>query len=69
MSGKTYTADEVRTLLRKACEEAGGQRAWARDHGFHVKYISLVTTGRREPGRKMEKALGLERVWRLDNAA
>ena len=69
---KTLTADEVRALLRAECEKAGGQRAWAREHGVSGAYVSQVLTGVKLPSDAVTIPLGLIRretiTWTLDNA-
>ena len=56
------TAGEVRELLRKACEKAGTQGAWAKAHEVSAAYVSDVILGRRDPGPAICEALGLEAV-------
>ena len=58
----TLVADDVRALLRKACEKSGTQQAWARKHGLSPTYVSDVLVGRREPGPAICKILRVERV-------
>ena len=53
---------DVLTMLRTACDQAGGMRAWSRTHGTQVAYVSAVLLGKREPGPAILTALGLERV-------
>jgi DNA-binding transcriptional regulator YdaS (Cro superfamily) len=48
--------------LGKACEEAGGQSAWARRHGLSPQFVCDVVNGRRDPGPKMCRALGVAEV-------
>ena len=48
---ETFTADQVRDRLRKACEAAGGQAAWARKHDVTRAYVSAVLNGTQEPTR------------------
>jgi hypothetical protein len=48
--------------FRKACEQAGGQSAWARKHALTPQFVSDVLNGRREPNEAMLKALGLAKV-------
>jgi len=62
MSNQRLTADDVRSMLRAACETAGSQGDWAARHGVTQPYISHVLTGRREPPRAILKAMHLERV-------
>lgn len=38
------------------------QAAWAKAHGISPAYVSDVIQGRREPGEKILKALGLKRI-------
>lgn len=38
------------------------QTAWAKKHGVSAAYVSDVLAGRREPGKLILDALGLERV-------
>lgn len=53
------TADEVRNLLRRACQQAGTAAAWAKDHGLSPAYVSDTLSRKREPGPAILKALGL----------
>lgn len=66
---KTYTADEVRELLRRECEKAGGQKPWATDHNVSLSLVSMVLGGKREAGYWISKHLGLRKIaaWTLDN--
>jgi hypothetical protein len=70
-SERTYTADEVRALLRSECEKAGSQSAWARAHGVTKAYVSAVVNGIQEPTRAVTYPLGLTKIvhWRIDNGA
>ena len=66
---KTFTADEVRAMLRQACEAAGGQSAWARINGVSPQFVCDVLSGYRFPGASIAKGLGLSeapRTWTLD---
>lgn len=44
----------------------GGQAAWARRHGISAAYVNDVLRGRRIPGDKITRAMGLEKalLWR-----
>lgn len=44
----------------------GGQAAWAKRHGISKQYVNHVLLGRKPPGEKITKAMGLERalLWR-----
>lgn len=53
------TADEVRTMLREACRKAGTSAAFADKHSLSQAYVSDTLNGRREPGPKILRALGL----------
>lgn len=55
-------AQQVRDLLRKRCNEAGGQRSWAGCHCVSESYVSDVIRGAREPGPGVLKGLGLVAV-------
>jgi hypothetical protein len=59
------TADDVRARLREAIGEAGSQVAWARAHDTGDGYVRDVLSGRREPGKPILKALGLEDAGRF----
>jgi DNA-binding transcriptional regulator YdaS (Cro superfamily) len=56
------TLDQVLALLRRQCDEAGGQAAWAKAVGVSPSYVSDVLVGRREPGAGILRHLGLVRV-------
>ena len=56
---RTFTADEVRQMLREACEKAGGAINWARDKRLDASLVintlaeirlSLRTTSSMIPG-------------------
>lgn len=54
--------DQVLALLRRECEKAGGQAAWATAAGVSPAYVSDVLHGRRQPGDGILRHLALERV-------
>ncbi len=64
------SADDVRDLLRRECEAAGGQIKWAAKHGCTRAYVSSVLVGRDAPGQTITRALGLRKIvlWALDNS-
>lgn len=64
-----FTADEVRALLRAACNEAGSARKWANANGVSDSHVSRFLDGQYMPGPRIEKALGLVQGWRLDSDA
>lgn len=55
-------ANDVRELLRAACEKAGGQAAWAVRAKVSAAYVSDILQGRRDPGKKVTDALGIKRI-------
>jgi hypothetical protein len=62
MTARTFTADEVREMLREACEAAGGQTAWANANGLSQVTVSHTIIGYRMPGPIIADALGLEKI-------
>lgn len=68
--GKTFTEAQVRDMLRLRCHEAGGMRAWGREHNFSGTFVSNVLSGRCNPTDALARELGLVRVvlWEVDNA-
>lgn len=56
----------VEARLQKSVNAAGGQSVWAAKHGISVAYVNDVLRGRRLPGDKITKAIGLEKalMWR-----
>lgn len=56
------TEHQVSALLAKACEEAGSQLAWAREHEIAPTLVSMTLIGTRSPAKKILKALGLKKV-------
>lgn len=64
--GRWLDWDGVVARLRKSCNAAGGQSAWAEKHGISPQYVSDVLKSRRLPGDKITQALGLEKalLWR-----
>ena len=68
-TSKMLTADDVREMLRRECEKAGGQSAWAKSHGVSPQFVCDVLSGYRAPGEAIAKGLGLvetPRTWTLD---
>jgi hypothetical protein len=56
------TEAQVRELLRRNCQEAGSQQAWAALHGLSAPYVSDVLGGKRAPADAILGALGLQKV-------
>jgi len=64
---------DVIDRLRAAIEAAGSQAAFAEKHKISLQYVNDVLRGRREPGKLILEALGIERITlyreKLDNVA
>ena len=56
------TADQVRDRLRKACEAAGGLRAWARGNGVSAAWVSRVIRNENEFGDAILVPLGVKKT-------
>jgi hypothetical protein len=54
--------DEVVSALRAACENAGGQKAWASANGVSYQFVGDVLHGRRQPSDAVLRPLGLVRT-------
>lgn len=52
--------EDVVALLKHACGEAGGLRAWARKHDMTAQYVWQILAGERPPSEAVAKALGLK---------
>lgn len=50
----------LRDMLAEACHNCGGQSMWAEKHGLSAQYVSDVIRGRRDPGKAIADAFGLE---------
>lgn len=59
-------AIDLHAILRKLCCEAGGQSAFARDHGVSIAYVSDFLNGRQDAGPALLKAMGLRKVVRYE---
>lgn len=55
---------DVFAELRRACRDAGGQKAWAEAHGLAPQHVNDVLACRREISDRILAALGLKRVER-----
>ena len=55
---------QLRAMLSQQCEAAGGQSAWARQHGLMVSQVSEARSGKREVARSIILAMGLLPVTR-----
>lgn len=56
------TEQEVRDRLRTAINEAGGQRAFAEQHGLTPAYVNDVVHGRRALADRILAAIGVSRA-------
>ena len=68
MTAKLLTAEQVRKMLRTACDASGGLRAWSRTHNVSVAYVSRVMRGEKDIGDSIARGLGLTKnvVWTVD---
>lgn len=48
--------------IRRACDKAGGQNAWAEAHGLQKSMVSRVLSGERGVSDAILAAVGWERV-------
>jgi hypothetical protein len=56
---------ELRAMLSRRCEDAGGQSAWARKHGIAVSQVCEALSGKREVTDAMSIAMDLFPVKRF----
>jgi hypothetical protein len=56
--------DQVRAILRRACNDAGSVSAWARNHAMSVPGVHSVLQGRADVSTTLAAKLGLRRVVR-----
>lgn len=56
------TKQELIERLKATIAALGSQDAFAQQHSISTAYVSDVLRGRRDPGKKILDALGLERV-------
>lgn len=54
--------EEVRALLQRRVEEAGGAAAWARRNAVSNVYVGDVLAGRRSPGPGVLVPLRLRKI-------
>ena len=55
---KYLTEQDLLKILKKACYQAGSQRAWADAHGLSPSFVSDVLQGKRDVTAKIARALG-----------
>lgn len=56
------TLTRARTLLRRACMDAGSATAWAKAHNVSRGRVCAALRGREMLSKKMAAVLGLRRV-------
>lgn len=60
------TADHIRQMMREDIEKHGGQNAWADHVGLNQSYVSLVLSGRQDPGNKIARLYYHRKVTRYE---
>lgn len=60
--GDAVDMQEVLARLQTAINSEGSQRAFAEKHGISLQYVNDVLRGRREPGKLILDALGIEKI-------
>ena len=65
-AGRWLDINGVVKRLRASTNAAGGQKAWADKHAISAAYVNDVLLGKKLPGDKITRALGLEKalLWR-----
>lgn len=56
---------ELRKELRDLCEKEGSALSWAKRHKISHTYVSAVLRGSAKPGKKILKALGEDKGWKM----
>lgn len=59
---ETFNKTDVLTMLRSHISYEESQKDLAREMGVSEAYVSLVLAGKREPGPKVLKFLGLRQI-------
>ena len=65
---KMLSADDVRAMLREACEAAGGQKAWALAHNMSANLPGMFLRGKRGVPPTVARALKLTTVSGIDGS-
>lgn len=55
------TLIELRNELKELCQKQGGALPWAKRHRISHSYVSAVLRGDAKPGKKILRAMGMER--------
>lgn len=63
------TEDDIRAEVIAACEEHGGQKAYAKKIGVSLQYLHDFLKSRRSLGPSILKALRLKKVVRYERGA
>jgi DNA-binding transcriptional regulator YdaS (Cro superfamily) len=61
---ETFTKRDLCLRLTDACEEQGGQAAWAELHGVSPQLVNAIVLGRRGDSKQIADASGFEKVVR-----
>ena len=62
MSKRPLSDSDVRRCLAASIELAGGQRAWARQHGLQQSHVGKLVAGRRALTPRVLSVLGLRQL-------
>ena len=62
MMARIFYEDRLREMLQIGVTASGSQKAFAGRLGISEQYLSDILKGRRQPGAKVLKFFGLERV-------
>lgn len=62
MTATILSPAEVRERIQAACVEAGSQIAFAERAGVSTSFLSNVLAGRRTPGAKLLRLMGLQKA-------
>lgn len=57
----TLSQKDMRGILRHRCDEAGGQRAWAKAHSFAEPYVSQMLSGKKAISDSVARAMGYQK--------
>jgi len=63
---RIFDDGEVVQLLRVAIEQEGSQMAFAKRHNINRAFLNEVVNGKRHASEPILKALGLRKVYALD---
>jgi hypothetical protein len=66
MKDETLTADDVRAMLRRACDSRPSVLAWAIDHGQLPSFVSEMLSGKKPISKRVCSILGVRKVIRFE---